>query len=400
MTRPVHRTTSATLQACWPLPARSPFPKGVVIGLDQHQQVFRYDPWDLYDARIITNPNIVVVGHIGRGKSSLVKTLLYRSLPRGRRAAILDPKGEYAPLAHAAGCQPITLRPGGHLQINPLDPGPCDDPADAHRQSLGLLTTLLAASLRRDLTPLEHTTCDHALHHVGSASAPTLPGVAAVLAASGPELADAVGVAAADLTGAVRDVAIEARRLCEGELGGLLAGDTTPNLPDQPILTVQLADIDDTHLPVVLVAVTNWLRTHLERTPGESYLVLDEAWRLLQDTTTARWLRRHLKLARTHRTAVILVTQRLTDLTTAHYGSELHNLTTGLLADIETHILLGLPASETGAAAALLGLDPGEAAALTALPTNVALWRIGQLRNRVRHALAALERALVETDHA
>jgi hypothetical protein len=67
-----------------------------------------------------------VLGEPGHGKSALIKSLLWRmaGLYPDRWVAILDPKGEYATLAEAAGAEPISLRPGGPTILNPLDTGP------------------------------------------------------------------------------------------------------------------------------------------------------------------------------------------------------------------------------------------------------------------------------------
>ena len=36
-------------------------------------------------------------------------------------AWVVDPKGEYGPLARAWGVTPVALRPGGSVRLNPLD---------------------------------------------------------------------------------------------------------------------------------------------------------------------------------------------------------------------------------------------------------------------------------------
>ena len=44
-----------------------------------------YDPFALYRQGVVTNPNLVVVGQIGRGKSSFVKSYLWRQAVFGRQ---------------------------------------------------------------------------------------------------------------------------------------------------------------------------------------------------------------------------------------------------------------------------------------------------------------------------
>ena len=69
----------------------------------------------------LTNPNLIVMGQVGRGKSTLVKALVWRQVAWGRQAWIVDPKGEYGALARACGATPLRLAPGGAIRLNPLD---------------------------------------------------------------------------------------------------------------------------------------------------------------------------------------------------------------------------------------------------------------------------------------
>ena len=50
-----------------------------------------------------------------------MKTYLLRQAAFGRQVAVLDPKGEYGPLARALGSTPLTLAPGGPIRVNLLD---------------------------------------------------------------------------------------------------------------------------------------------------------------------------------------------------------------------------------------------------------------------------------------
>ena len=73
----------------------------VFIGKDNWSQApFVFDPWTLYRRGVITNPNVAVVGIIGRGKSMLAKTLAARSTCFGRKVYVpLDPNGEWRAVA-------------------------------------------------------------------------------------------------------------------------------------------------------------------------------------------------------------------------------------------------------------------------------------------------------------
>ena len=125
---PWHRATTASLQGAYPfltapgLAARLGG-SGLVIGRDWHGAAFSFDPFTLYAAGLLTNPNMLVVGQVGSGKSALVKTLLWRAVAFGYAAWVADPKGEYGDLAAAAGAPVIRLGPGEPARLNPLDAG-------------------------------------------------------------------------------------------------------------------------------------------------------------------------------------------------------------------------------------------------------------------------------------
>ena len=124
-----HRATTANLAAAYPFLAEPGLgADGTYIGRDLFGGSFCFDPFELYAAGALTNPNILVTGAVGSGKSALVKTLLYRQAEFGRTAWVADPKGEYTALAHAIGAPVIRLAPGGPARLNPLDPLPAPDP--------------------------------------------------------------------------------------------------------------------------------------------------------------------------------------------------------------------------------------------------------------------------------
>ena len=97
-TRPGHRATTATFQAVYPFVAEGGLGgNGVYIGRDLYGGSFAYDPFALYEQRVLTNPNMLVIGEVGSGKSSLIKTYLLRQalfgavrIPRDQLTAMLD----------------------------------------------------------------------------------------------------------------------------------------------------------------------------------------------------------------------------------------------------------------------------------------------------------------------
>ena len=73
-----------------PVPRRSRPGRGGCVDRQRgvSRRSFVFDPWVLYGRGVFTNPNIAVAGEIGTGKSSLLKSLVTRSLCFRRRAYV------------------------------------------------------------------------------------------------------------------------------------------------------------------------------------------------------------------------------------------------------------------------------------------------------------------------
>jgi hypothetical protein len=400
---PAHEATTAQLGAAHPFGASARLPcRGVVVGQDLLGGVFVHDPFELYAAGVLTNPNVLVLGQIGRGKSALLKAYLLRQAAIGRRVVVLDPKGEYGPLAAALGAQPIALRPGGSQRLNPLvpPPGRAVSGAELARRRLGLLAALAASCLGRRLSPLEHTALELALEAASRDADPVLPAVVERLLEPDERRAAELGLAGGVLREASRDVSLELRRLVCGELSGMFDGATSPGLSlhGRAVVLDLSAVYRSAALPAVMACSTAFLE-HLAATGGRGLLVVDEAWAVLADREVARFLQSSWKLARSHGVANVAVLHRVSDLAAAgEEGSLTSRLAEGLLADSETVVCFALADAECELATRVLGLGSWEAAMLARLPRATALWRVAGRPYLVQHHLTGFERAIVDTD--
>lgn len=122
---PRHRATTAHLASAYPFVAEGACgASGVYLGRNilTGGGAFAYDPFVAYRAGLVTNPNMLLAGEPGVGKSATAKCFLYRAAGVfGRWVAIVDPKGEYEGLAATLGLKVLRLFPGGATRINPLD---------------------------------------------------------------------------------------------------------------------------------------------------------------------------------------------------------------------------------------------------------------------------------------
>ena len=120
--RPGHIATTAHVQAAYPFVAEAGLgTRGVLIGRDVYGGPFVIDPWLLYQEGRLHDPNLLILGRMGYGKSCLSKTVLFRQRLFGRRVEVTDPKGEYDRLIRALGGVVVRLEPCGEIQLNPLE---------------------------------------------------------------------------------------------------------------------------------------------------------------------------------------------------------------------------------------------------------------------------------------
>src|SRR6266511_2765699 len=248
---PRHRGTTAHLCSAYPFLAQAGLgARGVYVGTNvlTGGASFAYDPFTAYADGILTNPNLLVAGEVGMGKSTAVKTFVYRSVGMfGRWVAIADPKGEYAPLAGALGLSVVKLHPGGTTRLNPLDPGPGDgaDCDDLARRQAELLAALVGQVLGRDLHPVEDALLGWSLTHLArtpSLAEPTLADVVRVMGDPTPDMAARATTSPAELAHAAAPAIYALGKLIDRSLAGMFDGRTTVRIDwDGPGLVLDLS---------------------------------------------------------------------------------------------------------------------------------------------------------------
>lgn len=407
---PAHRATSAVLSYAYPFLAEAGLgARGILIGRDTYSGgSFVYDPWVLYRDGVLTNPNVLLAGVIGTGKSALAKSLVCRSLAFGVRTYVPgDPKGEWTAVAEQLGGQAIRLGPGLATRLNPLDAGRrppdvqdrrWDDLVWLRRREL--LGSLTESVLGRALQPTEHTALDAALSVAArAASTPTLPMVVAALL--DPPADDAASTAEQLQTDG-RAAAHALRRLVHGDLAGLFDGPSTVAFdPELPMVTLDLSMINgsDTLLSLVMTCASAWMESALlDPNGGRRWVVYDEAWRIMRHAALIRRMQSQWKLSRAYGIANLMIIHRLSDLdAVGDASSEARALASGLLADCSTRIVYRQESDQLNSTAAMLGLTSTERAILPELGIGEGLWRIRDRAFRVQHQMTPAEMETFDT---
>ncbi|MGW4289658.1 VirB4 family type IV secretion system protein [Streptomyces sp. NPDC004673] len=417
---PSHRMTTAVAAGAYPYLAEGGLgAPGMYIGRDVHAEAsFGFDPFALYGkVEGFTNPNLLLAGVIGQGKSALAKSFALRSVAFGYRVYVpCDPKGEWTSTAQALGGTTVALGPGLPGRLNPLDVPPrpesiseTDWASEVRKRRLLLLGSLAQTVLGRDLMPMEHTALDIALDAVvtsatGTGRTPLLGDVAATL--NDPvALNEAAGTMAGQLADAARDLAHATRRLVHGDLAGMFDAPSTVAFdPSAPMLTIDLSRLggsgDDTALVLAMTCASAWMESALtDPAGGRRWIVYDEAWRLMRHAGLLQRMQAQWKLSRGLGIANLMVIHRLSDLLTAgDAGSRTRALAEGLLADCSTRITYRQETDQLHAATSLLGLTSVEREAIAHLPRGRGLWKVAGRSFIVQHLLHPHELELFDTD--
>ncbi|MFX4293618.1 type VI secretion protein [Streptomyces bohaiensis] len=409
-------------------------PIGVYMGWDVHtQQAFSAHPSAWVAEGLATNPNVMITGIPGSGKSAHIKALCLRMMALGHRALIAgDLKGEYAGLCEYLGTQPVRLGPGLPGRLNPLDAGPLGETAslsedersaritEVRRRRLTLLGSLLALQLRRPLAPAEEEVLRVALAEVtgelsgssaGPVGDPTLPDIHRVLTDPTAEMARALRVRDGDLQSTREQMATMRATLgnmIDGHLGGIFDAPTSISLDwDAPIQSIDISSVDkgypDETVAMILTCVSSWAQSATDQ-PGRPWIVVrDELWRQISSGGTAMVakLDSDLRLSRNTGTTQVMATHRLSDFEGADAAAA--RVAKHLISSCATRITLAQDTTPLAATKEAIGLTDAECALINswgAAQRGRALWRVDQGTGSyaVQLVLSELEARLFHTD--
>lgn len=355
---------------------------GPVLGRTLRGGAFVFDPFDAYRAGLVTNPNVIVAGSIGVGKSTIVKMMVDRALRRGRRAVIVDPKGEYGALARAHGVRPLVVGRDGWCWPSSLD----------ERTDRDFVNALLTCAKGTALTDDELYALDRTWNLVGSNRSPRV--LAALASHLAPHLDD-------DAASVERTLALLLRRFLEGDLAQMFDGEGVPIAFDEPLVVLDVSRYWGGDLIALAALSAIAAAKHLAAREEPGYLILDEAWALLGDDASLKWLQGSWKLARASGISHVLVLHRWTDVAAVGaHDSASRARARGLLRESETAWLFRQPPDEAAEMATVLGLNENETLALTGLSRGTALVRYGRARSLVRVTTNDRDGSFVDSDEA
>ncbi|WP_224392864.1 ATP-binding protein [Pseudonocardia sp. ICBG1293] len=430
---PVYKATTAEVGGLFPLLASNGVPAiGARLGYDtQSGGAFYVHPTEWVLRGMVTNPNLVVFGEPGRGKSSTVVALMLRMMLFGVRSLISgDVKGEYTPLLRSLGITPIALGRGSPHRLNALDLGPLRvrwNTWGAERQNeelIGILArwtrllTALAEAQGYLPTVTDELVISTVLRRlVGAADGYselrpiTIPQVVAQLADPDDDLWQATRFAShRQFVDHTRPITDALSNLVVGPLSGLFDEPTNFDLDwDAPVQSMDLSLLrsrGDQAIAVALTCLGSWsaMITDLQDDGDIRIVVRDEVWRQMRlGLRAVQAVDSDLRLSRAERKIQLLVMHKPSDLlSVGAAGSQEVSIAKDLLALCSTRILLGQSTRVGDELAEDLGLTEREQAVITGWAMESpgrALWK---LENRpgmkIQTVLSATEKTIFDTN--
>ena len=251
-----------------------------------------YDPFD----GTHLNANTAVLARSGSGKSFATKLGVLRGVCRGVRAYVIDPEGEYADMARAAGGR--VLSPGIAGQgMNPF----VIDGGDAEEllQRIGSLRRLIEVMVGERLSAERRSSLDHALagYYAEHRERTGFRDFYAYLEAEGGDIAHLL------------------RPFATGSLRHLLSDEGDDLLTHEALVTVfDLHLLEPELRPAAAMVCTETVWAAAAQDPRPRLLVVDEVWSIMQHPEGAAFMVSMAKRARKHRLGLQFITQDVQDL--------------------------------------------------------------------------------------
>ena len=432
----VWRMTSEQTPVVWPLIASNGLPPtGAQMGIDLLSGgAFYCDPigWVINDDIPVTNPNMVVFGKPGRGKSGTVKVFCLRMLAFGYRVLILgDTKDEYEPMCRALGVEPFVVGHGLRARVNPLAFGPLGHgwdrlpAAEAQRRAAIMfarwivLIRGLVGSQHVPFGPTEETAVAEALRiltgYATGATAlteVTIPQLWRALDDPTDQLVSTCRYADRrhflDATRALRDAL---GSLVKGHLAGLFDDHTSIEVdwraPIQSLSLSRLEPLGDEAVGVALTCLNSWGQAMREiADPGDIRIVVrDETWRQMRLGVEAmKSLDANLRLSRRDADVQVLLAHKPSDMLTAgDASSQAVAIARDLLHLCDVKVLHGQDQAVADELGSMLGLAPIAQQVVTGWAIagkGRALWLVGDRPFKVQTVRTPLEETITFTNDA
>ncbi|MEX0649559.1 MAG: DUF87 domain-containing protein [Candidatus Andersenbacteria bacterium] len=285
---------------------------GVLYGINLHNNSLV-----LFDRFSLENANMVIFAKSGAGKSYTVKLEILRSLMFGTEVIVIDPEQEYKYLSEAVGGSYLRIAIASDHRINPFDLpelGEDENPEAVLRENITRLIGLVSL-MANGVSPEEESLVDKALWE-SYAIKDITPG-ARWAKPEVPTLQDFYNILR-DMQGG-QSIALRIQRYVEGTFAGVFNRPTNIDLDNQ-LIVFNIRDMEEELRPIAMYVVLGFIWNRVRSQLKRRILAVDEAWIMMQNEESAKFLFSMAKRARKYYLGVTTITQDITDFLGSKYG--------------------------------------------------------------------------------
>ncbi len=300
---------------------------GVLYGINRHNNGLI-----IFDRFSMPNANMTVFATSGAGKSYAIKLEVLRSMMFGTDVIIIDPEREYKYLSDAVGGTYINISLASESKINPFDlpraTSPDTKTADLIRSAVITLKGLLKIMIGRpddrgvrQFSPEEDSIIDRALLEC-YAKKDIGPTTDLAQVSEMPIMSDLANILEGMEGGA--ELAQRLKKYTEGTFAGLLNHPTNVKVNNQ-LIVFSVRDLEDELRPIAIYTIVNYIWNIVRSELKKRILVIDEAWWLMQQEDSAKFIFALVKRCRKYYLGVTTITQDVNDFLISPYGKAIVN---------------------------------------------------------------------------
>ena len=358
--------------------------EGIMYGINRHNGSLV-----IFDRFSLENANSVVFAKSGSGKSYFVKLEALRLLVFGSEVMIIDPEEEYRTLCEAVGGNYIDFSANSTHKINPFDlSGVAVEGENELGQKLIGLITLLKLMLG-GLTASEEAILDRALIETyrikGITTDPdTQSGI------EPPVMEDLYKVLMGASEPEAKGMAERLERFIKGSMTGIFDSQSNINL-DSKMTVFSTKNLEEALRPIAFYLILDFVWTRIRRDLKKRILIVEEAWYLLQNEDSARFIYSIAKRARKYYLGLTTISQDVDDFLSSEYGK-------AIVTNSSIQILLKQHPAGIDKVAETFYLSEGEKRLLLAAAVGEGLFFAGANHVAIKIMASEAEHKLITTN--
>ncbi len=272
----------------------------------------------IFERFSLENANTVVFAKSGSGKSFFVKLEALRLMVFGAEVMIIDPEEEYRTLCEAVGGNYVDFSANSPSKINPFDlSGIAVEGENELGQKLISLITLFKLMLG-GLSSTEEAILDRALIETyrikGISTDPETQSTK-----EPPVMEDIYKVLLGMEEPEARSMAERLEKFIKGSMTGIF--DAQSNIDLNSKMTVfSTKNLEEALRPIAFYMILDFIWTRIRKDLRKRILIVEEAWYLMQNEDSARFIYGIAKRARKYYLGLTTVSQDVDDFLGSEYG--------------------------------------------------------------------------------